>query len=293
MKIGYCIVASIFFMSTCKNEQVDATNARQGTTIEHAFYSEIMGEERSYTVYAPLDSSGHKENRKLPVLFILDGPAHFSYFKALLDQWSNKKEIVLPEMVIVAIKQENRSSEFLPSYINAKGNGDKFLLHIEKELIPAVEENYNVLPHRTLFGHSRGGLFGLSALLEAPDLFDNFIISDPSLTIGDPAFIKKWVEEKSKLEESKNNLFIGLADTKEGYTLDYVLDEDSDAFPHMRTIWSFCEKLENDSLFNGQFEWKYYDGFGHNTLPAMVAMDGLYPFLITIAWTNMGLYTVI
>ena len=274
MKIGYCIVASIIFISACKNEQVDNTDAAQLKSIDYSFYSEIMDEERSYTVYSPLNSGG-EENKQLPVLFILDGPTYFSYFKALLEQWSNKNEIVLPEMVIVSIKQENRSSEFLPSYMNNKGNGDAFLLYLEKELIPAIERDYSVLTNRTLFGHSRGGLFGLNVLLQAPDLFENFIISDPSLTLGDQTFIKKWNEEKTKLENYQKSLFIGLADTKEGYTLDYVLDIDSDAYPHMRVIWSFCTELEKDSMNNKHFQWKYYEGFGHNTIPAMVAMDGL------------------
>ncbi|WP_198440133.1 alpha/beta hydrolase [Pareuzebyella sediminis] len=266
----YVIISSMILFSSCHKKH-ENKNVPQLQTNKYTFHSEIMGEERSYAVYSP---TTFEQKTPLPVLFILDGPSYFSFFKALSDQWGNKKEIVLPEMIIVAIKQNNRSSEFLPSYID-DGKGDKFLRHIEKELIPAIESSYNVLPNRTLFGHSRGGLFALNVLLTAPELFNNFIVSDPSISLGNSTLIKRWNSTQLSFDDHNNNVFVGLADTKEGYSLDYVLDTNSDAFPHMRTIWSFCEKLEADSINNQNFKWKYYEGFGHGTIPAMVAMDGL------------------
>ncbi|MFH4966569.1 alpha/beta hydrolase-fold protein [Gaetbulibacter sp. M240] len=275
MKIRYLIILFVFFISACREGKEERPAKRKFETKEFTFYSKIMGEERNYTVFSPSESNLRKQNSPLPVLLILDGPNYFSFFNALVEQWSSKKEIVLPEMIVVSIKQNNRSSELLPSFINKKGNSETFLKHLEKELLPAVEANYNTLPFRTLFGHSRGGLFAINTLLEAPELFDNYIVSDPNLTVGNKAFFDKWNISKINLNNHNNCLFIGLADTKEGYTLDEVLETDSNTHPHMRTIWLLCKSIEEDTISNNNFKWKYYEGFGHNTVPTMVAMEGL------------------
>jgi pimeloyl-ACP methyl ester carboxylesterase len=150
-----------------------------------------------------------------------------------------------------------------------------FLDYIERELIPSIDSTCNTYPHRTLFGHSRGGLFALNVLVDKPILFDNYLVSDPNLTLGNLAFLKKWKGSDVNLNINRNSLFIGLADTKEGNTLEEVLNPDSNIYPHMRTIWAICEEIENNTSNDDYFDWKYYDGFGHKTIPPMVAMDGL------------------
>ena len=53
---------------------------------------------------------------------------------------------------------------------------------IRRELMPWVGDRYDVDPaDTTFFGHSLGGLFGLSVLFDEPETFARYIIGSPSL----------------------------------------------------------------------------------------------------------------
>ena len=53
---------------------------------------------------------------------------------------------------------------------------------IEKEIIPIIEKQVRVKKDsRTLLGHSLGGLLGSYLLLNHSKIFDNYIISSPSM----------------------------------------------------------------------------------------------------------------
>lgn len=59
---------------------------------------------------------------------------------------------------------------------------EDFRRFIEKELIPFIDGKYpTVAGHRTYFGHSGGGFFGLFTLFTEPALFRNYIVSSPGL----------------------------------------------------------------------------------------------------------------
>ena len=65
------------------------------------------------------------------------------------------------------------------------GDAGNFLKFIQNELVPFIEKGYRSDPSkRILVGHSYGGLFGLFALFESPDLFNTLIIGSPTLSHG-------------------------------------------------------------------------------------------------------------
>jgi uncharacterized protein len=71
------------------------------------------------------------------------------------------------------------------------GAGD-FLGFIKDELIPGIEQDFQVDPRkRILAGHSLGGLFTAFALFEEPGLFDTYIIGSPSLAYCDKFIFKR------------------------------------------------------------------------------------------------------
>lgn len=66
------------------------------------------------------------------------------------------------------------------------GDAANFQRFIQYELIPFIEQTYRADPaKRTLLGHSYGGLFGLCALFEAPELFATWVLGSPTLAYGD------------------------------------------------------------------------------------------------------------
>jgi predicted alpha/beta superfamily hydrolase len=65
---------------------------------------------------------------------------------------------------------------------DGSGSADNFLKFIREELKPFIKANYRIdAEDSSISGHSFGGLFGLYALLHAPNTFKRYIISSPSI----------------------------------------------------------------------------------------------------------------
>jgi hypothetical protein len=65
------------------------------------------------------------------------------------------------------------------------GDATAFLNFIKHELIPVIEQDFQINPKkRILAGHSLGGTFTAFVLLENPDLFSTYIIGSPFLSYG-------------------------------------------------------------------------------------------------------------
>lgn len=106
------------------------------------------------------------------------------------------------------------------------GDAGGFLHFIQHDLIPRIEKDFRADPsRRILLGHSYGGLFGLFALLEAPGLFDAFIMGSPTMAYGERFMFRreeayarehKRLPAKVYLFAAENEEFIddtGLSDT--------------------------------------------------------------------------------
>ena len=59
------------------------------------------------------------------------------------------------------------------------GGAANFLNYIKDELVPFIDKNYRTAPERLFWSHSIGGLFGLYALLQVPDVFTSVLVSSP------------------------------------------------------------------------------------------------------------------
>lgn len=87
--------------------------------------------------------------------------------------------------------------EFIPpsrdgSSVIETGGRDDFLVFLETQVIPAVEARLPIdRRHRTLFGHSLGGLFSLYVLYTRGDLFQTYIAADPAIWWSGQAILKE------------------------------------------------------------------------------------------------------
>jgi predicted alpha/beta superfamily hydrolase len=98
---------------------------------------------------------------------------------------------------------EEQSMEEAHQRPTPTGDAGSFLKFIQHELVPMVEKEYRADPtRRILVGHSYGGLFGLFALFEAPDLFNTLIIGSPTLSYGNRFTFQReeaFAKERRKL----------------------------------------------------------------------------------------------
>ncbi|MUP44472.1 tetratricopeptide repeat protein [Gramella sp. BOM4] len=208
--------------------------AQESKPIEIGFtntiYSEILNEEREYFIYLPNELKTNPETiQNYPVTYVLDAEHYFIPFVGHLESLSSA-HMLIPRMIVIGIPNTNRwrdlaptttppNPPYLPEFITSQaGGGDKFLDFVEKELIPEIEKNYPAaISHRTLIGHSLGGILALHTFINRTDLFDNYIATDPAVWWNDQYLIDEFKEKPIDSRFSKKSLFIGNANYITGY----------------------------------------------------------------------------
>jgi predicted alpha/beta superfamily hydrolase len=148
----------------------------------HRIRSAVLNEERSYEVHLP-ESYGWAKDRRYPVLYVLDGKAHFAHTAGSVDFLAAQGEI--PETIVVAIASTVRVRDFTqtdwPQAWIGGGGAANFKRFLSSELIPGIEKAYRASGFRTLVGHSAGGQFVLYTLTSEPTLFQAYVALSPSL----------------------------------------------------------------------------------------------------------------
>ena len=161
------------------------------------FKSEVLNEERSVFVYTPF--SYNTTNQSYPVMYLLDGDAHFHHVSGIVQFLAGNG--IIPEMIVVGVLNVDRTRDFSPTH-NEKwpttGGAEKFLSFMGSELIPFIEKNFRTEPYNLLVGHSFGGEFAAYALVNKPELFNALIAVSPYLMYDDDFIVK---ETASKLLE--------------------------------------------------------------------------------------------
>jgi len=161
-----------------------------GSPLEHAtplvighrltLHSSILDEDR--TILLSLPENPQSGGAPMPVIYLLDGGAHFLHTVATMDLLSRSDK--MPYSLVVGIANTDRDRDLTAAAASGRSSGgaDRFLDFIESELIPFVESSFVTAPHRTLIGHSLGGSFVLHSLVDRPDLSNAAIAISPAIT---------------------------------------------------------------------------------------------------------------
>ncbi len=147
---------------------------------------------KSYKLFVNLpDGYKPEENKKYPVIYILDGQWDFA--TAVAAYSTSQYDGLLPKAFIIGIsyagKDPNytnlRANDMTPTklpQITDSGDAKLFTEVLRNEIIPFIDKGYKTTStNRTLAGNSFGGLYTHYALFNASDLFQNYIICNPSL----------------------------------------------------------------------------------------------------------------
>lgn len=285
------LILIIFSLINCQQKTQDNTTAKtdviQFGQVD-SLYSNILEESRKIWIYIPESFARTGENKKYPILYLLDGDGHYYSVSGMIRQLSIiNGNTILPEMIIVAIPNTNRSRDLTPTHVDIdfftgdsnsydSGGGDKFLDFIENELVPYIDKNYPASSYRTYVGHSFGGLSVINALISKPYLFNNYIAIDPSLWWDNLAF-KNYADSILKTEKFKDKaLYVSIANTmKEGMDIQNVHNDTTKNTSHIRSILQFVKSLENNKTNHLDFKWKYYNDDNHGSVPLISEHDGL------------------
>ena len=268
---------AIVLLIGCNSENSLTDQDQISFGIKDSLYSEVLAEQREVWVYVPEQA----QERKFPVLYLLDGRGHFYSVAGMIRQLSTiNGNTVVPEMVIVAITNTNRFRDLTPSHVgdstNVSGGGDAFTQFIRDELMPYVEEKYPIADHRTMMGHSLGGLMAINTLMNYPEMFDNYMAIDPSLWWDDKKLLKEVKEVLNQRKFDDKSLFVGVANTMpKGMDITKVASDTARNTNHIRAILDFSRTASGNPQNGLNFSWKYYDDEDHGSVPLISEFDGL------------------
>ena len=151
--------------------------------------SSIVGQD--YLIKVRLPETYAENTKAYPVLYLLDGDHAFAMATDVVQYLIYSQRV--PDLIIVSPAYGSKSQ---PSEggTNMRGRdlapfswpgmeltpgAPQFLQFLQQELMPYVESNYRIDSRdRTLWGYSLGGMFGLYALFQSPQLFKRYIIID-------------------------------------------------------------------------------------------------------------------
>lgn len=251
-----------------------------GTT--DSIWSPTLKENRRYLVYTP---PSYRDTtylpKRYPVLYLLDGDAHFHSVTGLLQILGTgvNATFVLPEMIVVAIPNTDRTRDLTPTHaetdpagkpqpaFKTSGGGPNFLRFIQTELIPQIERTYRTAPYRVFVGHSLGGITVIDALYRMPETFNAYLAIDPSLWWDKRVLLKQARERFSKPGLEGRALFVGQANT--------IQPGDTTLNVHFNSIIQFNGILETYNTSGLRYAYKYYPGDSHGSVPMISEYDGL------------------
>jgi predicted alpha/beta superfamily hydrolase len=261
--------------------------------------SKVLGENRKVWVHVP--GGGLNATTRYPVVYLLDGDAHFASVVGLIQQLSSVNgNNFCPEMIIVAIPNTDRRRDLTPTHVDSDppfmdststkstGGGNNFLSFIEKELIPHIDSLYPTQPYKMLIGHSFGGLTVMNSLINRPKLFNSYICIDPSMWYDHMNFLKTTKKALSTQKYTGTTLYLGIANTmSEGVTLARLPKDTTAMNGHIRSIFELDNHAKATPQNGLRYKSKYYPDDTHSYAPLITEYDALrfifdyYPLKLT------------
>lgn len=242
-------------------------------------HSKLLGEDREILVHLP---AGYDQSRqRYPVLYLLDGNAHFEYASGIVDFLARNDRV--PALILVAIpnmerrwrdltmplvKDEAAIREIASSGLEV-GGARTFLDFIADELMPWVDARYRTQPYRILSGHSLGGLFDVYAMLERPDVFQAHIAVSPTLSWDRRAWVDIAKQRIPSLP-GRRALYLSWSDDEVD-----IRDAGQSLVDWLRVHRSPDPHSHNQTLTNLIWKSRYYPGDDHGTTPLRTLYDGL------------------
>ena len=253
-------------------------------------YSKTLNEQRKVWIYTPdMTSGNHDPSRRYPVLYLLDGDAHFLSVAGLVQQLSQANgNNVYPEMIIVGIPNTARTRDLTPTHVTSDlpemdsnssrttGGGENFIAFIEKELVPHIDSAYPTAPYRVLVGHSFGGLTVMNVLTNHTKLFNAYIAIDPSMWYDHQRFLAATEKKLTEKKYDGIRLYVGIANTiPEGMTLEQMKKDTTSDTRHIRSIFELDKFLKANPQNSLKYASRYYSDDNHGSVPLASEYDGL------------------
>jgi predicted alpha/beta superfamily hydrolase len=274
------LLVIIFTLILGKGFCQDTTESK--ITIGHIekIYSDSLQQWRELFIHLPQSYNKNKE-KEYSVVYLLDGELHFDYVVSMINQLSSvNKNDVIPEMIVIGIKNINRWNDLTPEkdtfFKIETGNSAKFTDFIEFELMPYVDKRYRIKEGSTIIGHSLGGLFVIHTMINSPNLFDNYLSIDPTLWWLSNKYLNIYLEKFDKIDYSNKKLYFAMANgLLPGTDINTIRNDTTVDSYHMRSMLTFQDDFHKQSINKLGVESKYYEKETHGSLPLIATYDAL------------------
>ena len=280
-----------FFLCIILFNGVAQTDSRIVAGTIETISSKILNEDRKVWVYVPKSAANDISSPgKYPVVYLLDGDAHFLSVAGMLQELSSVNgNTICPEMIVVGILNTDRTRDLTPTHVSesipfmgdgfakTSGGGEKFISFIEKELMPFIESKYPVEPYKMLIGHSLGGLTVMNTLINHTNLFNAYVAIDPSMWWDDRKLMQQAENVLSAKSFQGKSLFMGIANSiKPGVDTSAIKSDTTRETFHFRSVLKTDELLKRNSANGLRYCSKYYKDENHGSVPLMTEYDAFH-----------------
>jgi hypothetical protein len=220
--------------------------------------SDILDAER--TVWVSTPPTYQHSGVAYPVLYLLDGETHLPHAMGLLQFTS--LYLRTPEMIVVAIPHPNRSQDLIPALDTSRSadgqiavQSPRFLRFLTDELRPFIDNHYRTQPFTLLAGHSLGGLFAVSAFVDAAATFNAVLAISPSLYWNDHEVLNRARETLPRTNGHTRFLYVAMAEAEPPRiaesTRELVAALEENASPE---LWWQFDEFPNDNHLTVPYE---------------------------------------
>ena len=252
-------------------------------------FSKILNEKRDIWIYLPKTEDDPDLNKhQYPVVYLFDAEEQYAGLRELIQRENADGTKVFRDIIIVGIRNTNRSRDLTPTHsvldskgkksrgFKPSGGGDQFIAFIKDELFPYIEAKYPVSSERILLGHSLGGLTTINILLHHPEMFSGYIASDPSMWWDDKFMLNEARKILGKKKFNSKWLYFSIANTTPPFTdIDHIHNDTSAKTNHVRSIFELGYILQQNPGNGLYFSYKFYDQDDHNSVAMKTAFDGM------------------
>ncbi|WP_426671389.1 alpha/beta hydrolase-fold protein [Mucilaginibacter sp. McL0603] len=251
--------------------------------------SKILNEKRTVWIYLPTGYDPAAKQR-YPVVYLLDADWNFAAFSGMEHELSEViGNTVFPPMIVVAIPNTDRTRDLTPTNGNVdpdgkktddfktSGGGEKFTAFIQKELMPHIDSAYQTVPYKMLIGHSFGGLTAMNIIINHTDMFNSYIVIDPSMWWDSRKLLNQARDVFKQKKFEGKSMFLAIANTMpSGMDTLRVQKDTSGTSGHIKSILQLKNILQQNPGNGLNWSYKYYNTDSHGSVPLIAEYDGMH-----------------